>query len=83
MAPTEDTSPAIVQTISDTRRTEMPESRAASGFDAAPRMARPVRVRASSSVRAMAMIGATTIVRIWLDVSTALPISHRPSKGWG
>ena len=83
MAVNVDSTPAMTQTSRDVLRTEIPASRAASGFDEAARMVRPSSVRVNSSCSPMTASGATTRVSTWAEVRPTLPMVQPCANGTG
>ncbi len=82
-APTPASRPAITQMPNDTRPVGTPASRAASGFSAVARLARPSGLRRRKTVTASAHSGATMRISSWPGPSTSVPIVRCQSNGVG
>ncbi len=76
-----DSSPAIPQTMSETRLTRTPSSRARSAFSAAAREAIPYRVKRKKSANPMRTTGPTIRTMKWSAVKFTLPNSKETPHG--
>ncbi len=83
MAVRVDRTPAMIHTMREMRRTEIPARRAASGLAEAARIMRPRSVRVNISCNPTAMIGARMRVTTCDDDSATRPINHWKWKGTG